>query len=217
MKKFLPLMLDLAGKEVVIFGGGEVGERKASLFCGHAEVTVVSREFTPRLNRLFEEGKIKLVKVKDLTESEIRPYMKDAFIVIPSTNDTLVNERIAQLAGESGKLINRVDDMGDVIVPSVITRGDVVIGISTLGQSPALSKYIRQRLEGVITPEFADMSRLQNEIREALKSQVHDQKKRKEILWNIINDSDVWSAIRESYEKAYKVALKHIEKTGRKT
>jgi precorrin-2 dehydrogenase/sirohydrochlorin ferrochelatase len=61
------------------------------------------------------------------------------------------------------------------------------------------------------------MSRLQNELREALKSQVHDQKKRKEILWNIINDSDVWSAISESYEKAYKVALKHIEMTGRKT
>jgi precorrin-2 dehydrogenase / sirohydrochlorin ferrochelatase len=217
MKKFLPLMLDLAGKKVVIFGGGEVGERKASLFCGHAEVTVVSRDFTPRLNQLFEEGKIKLVKVNDLTESEIRRCVKDAFIVIPSTNDTPVNERIAQLAGEDGKLINRVDDMGDVIVPSVITRGDIVIGISTLGQSPALSKYIRQRLEGVITPEFADMSRLQNEVREALKSQVSDQRKRKEILWNIINDNDVWSAISESYEKAYKVALEHIERTGRKT
>ncbi len=217
MKKFLPLMLDLAGKEVVIFGGGEVGERKASLFCGYAEVTVVSREFTPRLNRLFEEGKIKLVKVNDLTDSEIRRYVQAAFIAIPSTNDTFVNERIAQLAGESGKLINRVDDMGDVIVPSVITRGDIVIGISTLGKSPALSKYIRQRLEGVITHEFADMSRLQNEIRETLKSQVNDQKERKEILWNIINDNDVWSAISESYEKAYKEALKHIEKTGRKT
>ncbi len=217
MKKFLPLMLDLAGKEVIIFGGGEVGERKASLFCGHAEVTLVSRDFTPRLNQLSEEGKIKLVKVKDLAENEIRQYMKDAFIVIAATNDILVNERIAQLAGEGGKLINRVDDMGDIIVPSVITRGDIVIGISTLGQSPALSKYIRQRLEGVITPEFADMSRLQNEIREALKSQVRDQKKRKEILWNIINDNDVWGAISESYEKAYKVALKHIEMTGRKT
>ncbi len=217
MKKFLPLMLDLAGKEVIIFGGGEVGERKASLFCGHAEVTVVSRDFTPRLNQFSEEGKIKLVKVKDLAENEIRQYMKDAFIVIAATNNTLVNESIAQLAGESGKLINRVDDMGNVIVPSVITRGDVVIGISTLGKSPALSKYMRQRLEGVITSEFADMSRLQNEIREVLKSQVHDQKKRKEILWNIINDSDVWSAISESYEKAYKVALKHIERTGRKT
>jgi precorrin-2 dehydrogenase/sirohydrochlorin ferrochelatase len=217
MKKFLPLMLDLAWREVVIFGGGEVGERKASLFCEHAEVTVVSREFTPRLNQLFDEGKIKLVKVKDLTESEIRRYVQDAFIVIPSTSDTFMNERIAQFAGESRKLINRVDDMGDIIVPSVITRGDIVIGISTLGQSPALSKYIRQRLEGVITPEFADMSRLQSEIREALKSQVSDQKKRKEILWNIINDNDVWSAISESYEKAYKVALKHIERTGRKT
>ena len=211
MKKYLPLMLDLGGKEVVIFGGGGVGERKASLFCEHAHVSVISREFTPLLNNLSGEGKIKLIKIKDLSEKEMLQLMKNAFIVIPATNDATLNEKIARLAGESGKLINRVDDMGDIIVPSVIRRGDIVIGISTLGQSPALSKYIRKKLEEVITPEFAQMSRLQNEFREALKPQVHDQKRRKEILWNIINDSDVWDALGESYEKAYKVASKHIE------
>ncbi|MFU8767342.1 MAG: NAD(P)-dependent oxidoreductase, partial [Candidatus Methanoperedens sp.] len=45
-------MLDLSGKEVVIFGGGKVGERKASLFCEYTGVTVVSREFSPLLDRL---------------------------------------------------------------------------------------------------------------------------------------------------------------------
>ena len=102
--------------------------------------------------------------------------------------------------------------IGDIIVPSVIRRGDIVIGISTAGQSPALSKYIRQKIEEVITPEFAQMSRLQNEIREILKSSVHDQKKRKEILWNIINDNDIWKGFVESYEKAYINASKHIRK-----
>lgn len=212
MKDFLPLMLNLKGKEVVIFGGGEVGERKASLFCEHAGVTVVSREFTSRLNQLSEKGKIKLIKVKGMTEKEISRYLENAFIAIPATSDSMLNEKIANLASQHGILVNRVDDHGDIIVPSVIERGDVVIGISTLGRSPALSKYIRERLEKVITPEFALMSRLQNELREMLKSKVEDQKKRKEILWDVINDDEVWAAFKESYGKAYKIALKHMGK-----
>jgi precorrin-2 dehydrogenase/sirohydrochlorin ferrochelatase len=212
MKKFLPLMLDLSGKEVIIFGGGEVGERKASLFCDHARVTVVSRDFTPALNGLSEQGKIKLARVENLAEEDMAHYLENAFIVIPATNDDALNEKIAQISWKEGKLVNRVDDTGDIIVPSVIRRGDIVIGISTLGQSPALSRFMRQRIEKVITPGFERMSRLQNEIRELLKSQVNDQKKRREILWNIINDNDVWAALEESYEKAYKEASKHIGK-----
>jgi len=210
MSGFLPLMIDLHEKEIVIFGGGEVGERKASLFCGHAKVKVVSKEFTPGLDRFHEEGKIELIKIKDIGENEIASFLNNAFIVIPATNDPVFNEKIAKIAKDHGKFINRVDDIGDIIVPSVIRRGDIVIGISTGGQSPALSKYIRQEIEKIITPEFADMSRLQNEIREKLKSIVDDQKKRKDILWNIINDNDVWNSLRESYEKAYMTASKHI-------
>ncbi len=207
---FLPLMLDLSGKEVVIFGGGKVGERKASFFGGESRVTIISREFTQELEKLSKKGKIKLIKIQDLTDHEILRHMKNSFIVIPATSDAILNDKIASIAVRSGKLVNRVDEMGNVIVPSVIRRGDIVMGISTLGQSPALSKFIRQRLEEVITPEFSQMAQLQNEFREMLKSQVKDQKERSEILWNIINDDDVWKAFGESYEKAYKVALKHI-------
>jgi len=212
MKYFLPLVLSLKGKEVVIFGGGDVGKRKATLFCKHASVTVVSREFTPQLNRLADDGKIKLVKVKDLSGKKIASFLKNAFIAIPATNDVVLNEKIARLAEKREILVNRVDDIGDIIVPSVIELGDIVIGISTFGQSPALSKYIRERIEEVITPEFARMLQLQNEIREQLKSRVHDQKKRSEILLNIINDNEVWAALGDSYDKAYKLASKHIDR-----
>ncbi|MCE8425148.1 MAG: bifunctional precorrin-2 dehydrogenase/sirohydrochlorin ferrochelatase [Candidatus Methanoperedens sp.] len=212
MKDFVPLLLNLQEKKVVIFGGGEVGERKALFFCDYAKVTVVSKEFTGKLSELQIKKIIQLIKVNELTETDISRHLKDAFIVIPATNDMILNEKIAGIAENSGQLVNRVDDLGDVIVPSIIRRGDIVIGISTLGQSPALSKYIRKNIEGVITPGLAVMTRLQNEIREMLKSRVGDQKERKEILWNIMNDSEVWEAINESYEKAYKVASKHIGK-----
>ncbi len=210
MKDFLPLMLDLSRKEVVIFGGGDVGERKAALFCDHSRVIVVSREFTPVLTELSEKGKISLIKA-DLSEKGVLKYIKNAFIVIPATNDAILNEKIAEYAGKNGILTDRVDGPGDIIVPSLIKRGDIVIGISTLGQSPALSKYIRERIEEVITPGFAEMARLQNEIREILKTRVEDQKKRKKILWSIISDDEVWTALGESYDKAYMLASKHID------
>lgn len=210
MSDFLPLMINLKKKEIVIFGGGEVGERKASLFYEHANVKVISREFTQILYQLSEEGRIELVEVKEIFDEEIRSYIRNAFIVIPATNDAILNEKIAEIAANSGKFLNRVDDIGDIIVPSVIRREDIVIGISTGGMSPALSKYIRLKIEEVIKPEFAYMSRLQNEFREKLKSSVSDQKKRKEILWDILNDHEVWKAFEESYEKAYIAASKHI-------
>jgi len=210
MSEFLPLMIDLHEKEIVIFGGGEVGERKAFFFCDRAKVKVISKEFTPGLDRFHNEGKIELIKIKDIGENEIDSFLKKAFIVIPATNDPVFNEKIATIAKDNGKFINRVDDIGDIIVPSVISRGDIVIGISTGGQSPALSKFIRQKIEEVITPDFTDMSRLQNEIREKLKTLVDDQKKRRNILWNIINDNEVWNSFKESYEKAYMTASKHI-------
>ena len=98
MSDFLPLMLDLNEKEIVIFGGGEVGERKASLFYEHARVTVISKEFTSGLNRFYELNKIKLIKVKDVSEKDISSFLKNAFIVIPATNDTILNENIAKIA-----------------------------------------------------------------------------------------------------------------------
>lgn len=210
MKDFIPLMMDLREKEIVIFGGGEVGERKASLFCDHAKVIVVSKEFTPALDRFHEMGRIKIIKVNNTNEKDISSFLKHAFIAIPATNDAILNEKIAGIAKDRGIFVNRVDEIGDIIVPSVVRRGEIVIGISTAGQSPALSKYIRQRIEDVITPEFELMSRLQNEIREKLKSRINDQKKRKEILWNMLNDDDVWKALEESYEKAYITSSKHI-------
>lgn len=205
----MPLIFNFERRKVVIFGGGPVGERKARLFSEYAPTIVVSKEFTPGL---IESNRIKLVKIQgELTDSQISQHIRESFLVIPATNDPLLNERISNISRGENKLVDRVDAIGDIVVPSIIRRGDILVGISTLGHSPAVSKFLREKIEGIIRPEDVRMVRLQREVRNLLKKKVMDQKERQKILWNIMDDDEVWAGLRESYEKAYKlVCEKHI-------
>lgn len=209
MAKLLPLLLDLEGKNVVIFGGGAVGERKARLFSQYAHTVVVSMEFTKGLTSLGKEGQVELVREK-IDDDIIGRMVGTAFIVVPATNDSSLNGLIARAAKREGRLLDLVEGIGDVVVPSVIRRGYLTIGISTLGTSPALSKYVRQKIEKIITHEYGDMARLQNDVRELLKKRVGSQELRKQILWDILMDEKVWEELSLSYEKAYNTALEHI-------
>lgn len=214
-------MLDLSDRKVVIFGGGSVGERKAELFSGCADTLVASLEFSKRLYELEASGQVRLVRLDLLTasDSELGELISGAFIVIPATSNFELNQKITAIAKEGDILINQVDALGSVVIPSVIKRGDLVIGISTLGHSPAVSKYTRRQIEGVITPEYSDMIRLQDELRNYLKQHVPDQKQRKAILWKVLESEAVWNGFSESYEEAaersYEIISDCLENSGR--
>ncbi|MEA1870094.1 MAG: bifunctional precorrin-2 dehydrogenase/sirohydrochlorin ferrochelatase, partial [Euryarchaeota archaeon] len=170
---------------------------------------VVSFEFT---ERLMESEDIERITMDEkLDDDEFTDLIEDAFLVIPATDDPAYNEHLSDIASRQGVLVNRVDDLGDVIIPSVIACGDIVIGISTLAHSPALSRYIRGRIEEVITPEYADMARLQSEVREYLKGKVPDQATRQQVLWAILEDGTVWEYLMTSYEQAFGQAMLHCE------
>lgn len=205
---FLPLLIDMTGRKIVIFGGGSVGERKALLFSRYADVTVVSRSFTPDIRDISGRDNIRLMTADagKLSDSEIDDLVDGAFLVIPATSQRSINERIVAAAKRKDILTNQVDAVGDVTVPSVIKRGDLTISISTSGSSPAFSRFVRQRVEGVITPEFADMIRVQESLRSYLKENVPEQRDRKDILWEVLESRDVWSALEESYEKGFNIA-----------
>ncbi len=214
-------MLDLSGRKIVIFGGGSVGERKAELFCGCADTLVVSLEFSRRLQELDSSGQVRLIKLDLLaaSDSELREIISGAFIVIPATSSFELNQKITLLAQKSDILINQVDALGNAVIPSVIKRGDLVIGISTLGHSPAVSKFTRKQIESLITPAYSNMIRLQDELRSYLKQHVTEQRKRKELLWKVLESETVWEGFSESYEKAaetaYAIILDCLENSGK--
>ncbi len=205
----LPLCLDLSQKRVVIFGGGEVGERKAELFSQYAKVTVVSKAFSPRIQEMGKEGSVDLVRA-DFSASEADEHLRGAFMIVPATNDKKLNRSLEKKARKMNVLVNRVDGVGEVVVPSIIRRDPVVVSISTVGKSPALSRYLRLKLEKDLDQKYAEMALLLGEVRKDLKKTVSDQGSRKRIVWEIISDEEVWRLLEESYEKAYKRAGEHL-------
>ncbi len=212
MVLMIPLLFDLSGKKVLIFGGGRVGERKARLFSRYGDVEVVSRGFTPYLEEMADRGEIRLRRA-DLADDtiDLHRLMRDAFIVIPATDNETINSRIIEVAERSGVLVNRTDDIpGDVIVPSIIKRGDITVSISTGGISPAMSKLLRERLENEITELDAKMVRLQQRLRGILKKSIPDQRERESILWRVLRDREIWDLLSEDEEKALKLALEKI-------
>lgn len=208
--KLLPLMIDMTDRKVVIFGGGQVGERKSVLFSRYAPTTVISRDFTPILQDLGDK-ELKLIKITGtMSDDEILDYLDSAFLVIPTTSDREFNIRIANIAHQRGCLVNSVDGLDDLAIPSIVERGDITIAISTRGASPALSKYMRKKIETMIPAEFETMALLQKEMRVRLKASIPDQRERANILWAILEDEDVWSALTHSYEQALEIALKYL-------
>lgn len=205
-KRLLPLFIDLSSRLVVIFGGGAVGERKARFFSGFARVVIVSNTFTEGLRRLEMDGSVKLIHA-DLSKGH-NEFLEDAFIVIPATSDSRINQSIEREATQRGILVNKVDGVGDLIVPSLVRRGPIAIAIST--ETPALSKYLRQRLEEELDENFEGMARLLGQIRKELKKEVPDQEERSRIIWSILSDREVWRLLDQSYEKAYMRAREQV-------
>ena len=201
--QLLPLLLDMSSKLVVIFGGGNVGERKARLFSGHAHVRVVAQDFAPGFKEM--EKDLELVRA-DLSLGFER-YLDGAFLAIPATSDSELNRNIEQGARRRGVLVNKIDGVGDVVVPSLIRKGPIAIAIST--ESPGLSKYLRLRIERELTENYQEMARLLGQIRRELKESVPKQKDRSRIIWEILEDEDVWRLLDVSYEKAYMRARSH--------
>lgn len=206
-------MVDMSDKQVIIFGAGDVSYRKAKLFAPYTNIIIVGRNFSSSFIQLKQKNNAKLIEkdILALHEDEIADLIKYSFLVIPATNSRKINSRISEIAKSLNILTNQVDSIGNITIPSIIKRGELTISISTNGSSPAFSKYVRQNIEKVITPEYENMIILQNDMRNFLKNNIQDQRERRIILWKILDDPNIWKDLSNSYEKAYKRACVIIE------
>jgi precorrin-2 dehydrogenase/sirohydrochlorin ferrochelatase len=207
-RPILPLFLDITSRLVVIFGGGKVGERKAGLFSQYGPVRVLSRDFSPGLLYLAADPQRQIELVECDLSSDFAKYLQGAFIAIPATSDSKLNRAIGEEAAAQGILVNKVEGVGDVVVPSILQRGSIAIAIST--EIPGLTKYLRLRLEEELTGNYQDMARLLSQIRRENKELVPMQKDRARIIWEILLDDEVWRLLEVSYEKAYMRARSHV-------
>ena len=205
--KYYPVHLDIKNRNCLVVGGGEVGTRKINtlLTCG-ARVTVISPTPTQQLKKLASKGSVTLRK---------RAYqsadLKEMFLVIGATNDEKLNRQISKDAAQSGILCNIADrpEACNFILPSVVRRGDLVITISTSGQSPALAKRLRRKLEAQFGEEYADFLLLMGAIRKKLLGRAHEPEAHK-ALFNQLIDSDLIDLLRTGKKRELNMLLYDI-------
>lgn len=206
--RLLPLFLDIRDRPVLIFGGGPVAERKAGLFSSYAPVRVLSRDFSAGLQEMAGQPgrRLELVEchLSAQASQDLSAYLQGAFIIVPATSDSRLNALIEEAAGRLGILVNRVDGVGDVVVPSIIRRGSISIAIST--EVPGLTRYMRQHLEAALPERYEDMARLLSQVRRENKLLINNQKERAAVIRKILEDEVVWMLLAVSYEEAYERA-----------
>lgn len=200
----IPLFMDMRGKRAVVFGAGQVGLRKARYLAEEADVTVVSRDFVPG----FEGTNISLVR-SEISDS-IHEWVSKADLVVAATNDSTVNDAIANECAVKGILCNRADGLSTFLIPSIVKRDNYTIAISTFGKSPGMSKYLRMRLDESLAEEYDLMITLQEELRNEAKMRIPDQLSRERYLWEVLEDVEVWNAIKVDYTRARKIALTRL-------
>ncbi|KXB00143.1 hypothetical protein AKJ47_00570 [candidate division MSBL1 archaeon SCGC-AAA261G05] len=213
---YVPLLIDLAGKVVLVLGGGPVGERKAELFSKtDAKVQVFGLDFTDKLKEMATEdsrGKIELVKGEIKTE-KAESSIRNADLVVIATDDNDLNDELADISEREGKLVNKADDLStQLMIPSILRKGDVIISISTGGKSPAMCKFLRQKIEDWLDESYVEMVRIQEEMKKELKKGVENLERRREILWSLIEDGEIWDLLKSDPERAMKIAVKKARK-----
>jgi precorrin-2 dehydrogenase/sirohydrochlorin ferrochelatase len=190
----IPLFVDCSGKRIVIFGGGEVASRKAAYFSGEADVLVVSRSFSHKMSILPVERQ--MLDAGRVSDEVLNGIIDRAFLVIGALSDPVQNNRIKDLCIVREILFNNADgEAGNVIIPSVTGGENFMLAISTKGNSPAISRFIREHLETHF-PALDDMVALQRDLRAQLKHTEPSQSRRNAILWEVLNDRELWKTLK---------------------
>jgi len=205
--RYFPVFLDLKNRKCVVVGGGRVAERKIqNLRKAGAAVTVVSPRLTPALERLKEtkgiEHRRRAYKTGDL---------KAAFLAVAATDHRPTNEKVFREASARRIPVNAVDDPVHCtfIVPAVISRGDILIAISTGGRSPALAKALRKKLEREVGGEYASLLKLIGAVRKSILPLGWGPMKNQKIYRRLLQE-DVLDLFRRGNHKALGRLLREI-------
>src|SRR5206468_10524127 len=143
--RYYPVFLDIAGKPVIVIGGGTSAHQKdVGLLKASAEVTVVSPELNQEMASLAEGGRFRHI------ERVYEPGdLEGDVLAFVATDDRSVNATVAAEGKERRVWVNAVGDppYSDFIMPGIARQGNLIVAVSTSGTSPAMARKMREEIE----------------------------------------------------------------------
>jgi uroporphyrin-III C-methyltransferase/precorrin-2 dehydrogenase/sirohydrochlorin ferrochelatase len=195
--QYYPVALDIRGRAAVVIGGGPLAEAKVSgLRDAGAQVTVIARAPTARLEQLASEGAIALHRREyhdgDLAGAHL------AIVALETAEERLLHAAIWREAEQRHVLLNAADDAQycHFIAPAVHRQGDVTVAVSTGGASPALAVRLRDVIARRVGPEYGEFASILGALRSAVAHAMPDHATRARVWHDIVASPSVWRRLR---------------------
>ena len=159
-----PVNLLLAGRRVLVVGGGSVAASKVrGLLDAGAVVHVVAKEIDDAIRALPVTCEQRAYEPGDLDGHRF---------VVTATDDPAVNRAVYEDGEAAGIFVNAADDPANcsATLPARVRQGRLLVTVSTGGHSPALASWLRRRFEEELGPEYDTLIDLLAEQRESARA-----------------------------------------------
>ena len=123
-----------------------LGKIRGLVGCG-AEVTVVAPRVADEIAALGLTVRERAYESGDV----------DGFsLVFTATDDPVVNGRVSADAKAAGIWVNSADDPARCTfqLPAIVRRGPMTVAVSSSGRSPALARWMRDRIDESLDPDI---------------------------------------------------------------
>ena len=210
--------LHLNGKTVIIAGAGNEALKRIKLLeSENCKVIVIGEKPHSEIVKLTKQKKIKLQKTKLTSTRFLKKYKP--FLVIASTSDMLLNQKITDSAKKMKILAYASDspESSDISYLSLINiKKTIKVAISTGGSSPIMAKKIKSKTEMCLQKNISNQDiqliKIQKFARTESKKHILMQIERKKFLYTLMNDKRVKELLKDRKYKPIQTIIKKMVK-----
>lgn len=182
---YFPFMVDIENQNCLVVGGGRIALHKVKILLPFGvHIRVVAAELCQELQELSRrEGELQITD-RQFMDSDI----DGVDMVVAATDDEALNYHISDLCKQKKIPVNAVDmkEACSFIFPAMIQQKDLLVAISTGGQSPAAASYVKQKIRNALPEYYGEMIEALGEYRDIVLQHVDTAKKRKQVFQKLL-------------------------------
>lgn len=150
MRKFMPIAIDISGKQILLVGSGKFAVHKVKLL----------QRFTNNIKVVGSEvsEEIKTSGLTCIEEDYKIEHLDGVHIVYACTNNRELNKLVRKDAHSKGLLVNVADDpdICDFVSPAIYLENDMAVAVTSNGKDVYRSIQWRDKLKEFLSGKSRD-------------------------------------------------------------